>query len=244
MKPIFIAGIIGIAALGGLFLLSGQNAGITGVGGAYQPTEQRGYEGGGLDDILSNLPKENVVFPQQQPYIDPFTRLMQVPTGYSSTDPLGLRGTPKAENFSLITGGETKKASQIPVAGEVRSGVSSSLSLAGILAGIMSGPAGAPLVGTISTIVKAPATDIITQMLTGESKKSETIATSGSGGFGETGIVYSAPSSSGSSGMSGAQIRASLGIDTSKKSNVTAPSAVSSYTAPKSAPFASAVGGR
>lgn len=205
---------VGVAAF---FLLRGGTP-VQAGSGTYNPEAS-------IPEILLALPPEAAVtFPAQpEPY------LWQEPKV-----PLNYFTPPVTEDVT------TKKAGQIPVAGQVKSSslfTPSGIASVGIGQAVLQaifGVASLPLQASYSVAkMAAPGLPSITDVSTVlfSSKKEETVAMTGGGVTPQSGLSLIAampPSTSGGSGMSGAQIRASV-ITTPGASSAAFASAASSY---------------
>lgn len=242
-KGLLIGGGVAAVGLGALYLLSkGGDAGLTGIGGmTYSPKGTQGQESGEPIDWSQILPSETVVFPQPQPFINPFENLMQIPLDTKKTNDLR---EPFVTATTYKPEGLTTQREQIQVAGEVKKNIGTAYNLGSILLGIISPPVGLAL-GGAGKIVKAPVVDALTEAVMSSKKETTTVSGGGSmGGFGSSGVTYTTvKTSSGSSGSWNRAAAAAAGLTTSPYSSSTTSKASSKKESKTSSTGGSAFGG-
>lgn len=243
-KGLLIGGGVVAVGLGALYLLSnGGDAGLTGIGGmTYSPAGTQGQESGEPIDWSQILPSETVVFPQQ-PFINPFENLMQIPLDTKKSDEIAL-AKPFVTATTYKPEGLTTQREQIQVAGEVKKNIGTTFNLVSSLLGIISPPVGLAF-GGAGKIVKAPVVDALTEAVMSSKKETTTVSGGGSmGGFGSSGVTYTTvKTSSGSSGSWNRAAAAAAGLTTSPYSSSTTSKTSSKKESKTSSTGGSAFGG-
>jgi len=217
-KGLLIGGGVAAIGLGALYLLSkGGDAGLTGIGGmTYSPQGTQGQETGEPIDWSQILPSESVVFPQQ-PFINPFQELMQIPLDTKKTDGLN---EPFVTAKAYEPEGLTTQREQIQVAGEVKKNIGTAFGLGSILFSVLS-PVGFAL-GGVGKLVKEPVVNTFTEAVMSSKKETRSNGGGSMGGFGASGVTYTTvKSSSGSSGTWNRAAATAAGLTTSPYSSTT-----------------------